>query len=102
MEETLNPIKLSPEVENRIIGWLVKYDMFDELKSSDQAGLINFHHSLGQWIRNKFIWKHYDENDNFVHPDDISYEWIVEVSELIKSPDFDIKEWVKSHPECLV
>jgi len=102
MSESLNPVMLSEEVKNKVIGWLVKNDDYFNLKGSDDAQLLEFHHSLGQWIRMKFIWNHYDENDNFVHPDDISYEWIVEIRDTINDKSFDIKEWINSHPEYLV
>jgi hypothetical protein len=101
MQETLDPINLTEEVKNRIIGWLVINEAFEDLKSADDARALEYHHTLGQWIRNRFIWKHYDENDNFVHPDDVSYEWILKVRDTIQE-DFDIQEWKQNHPECLI
>ena len=40
--------------------------------------LIGYHMSLGQWIRNKWLWKEYDECHPD-HPDDESFNMIIEL-----------------------
>lgn len=101
-QETLDPVVFTKEIKNKIIGYLVKNDIYNDLKSADEATILVLHHSLGQWIRNKFLWKNYGVEDAFVHPDDISYEWIVSVREFLNTEDFDIQEWKKNHPEYLI
>ena len=102
MEDTLSPILLTDEIQNRIIGNLIRNESYDELRDCDEDDVIHFHHTLGQWIRNTFIWKVYKDDDNMIHPDDISYEWIVETRNLIKSDRFNLEDWKDKNPECLI
>ena len=99
---TLNPILFTDEIKHKIIGHIIKMDLLEALQTVDESELIMFHHDLGQWIRNTFIWNAYDDNDSLVHPDDISYEWIVAVKEYISSEEFNKRKWIDLYPQLLV
>lgn len=69
-----NPIILSDR-EMEIVNELKRDGALEYFIKTPEEDLIQFHHSLGQWIRNKWLWKPWEDGDK--HPDDESYEMIV-------------------------
>ena len=48
------------------------------LKNTPKKNLINYHHTLGRWIRNNYgLWENNKELKENKHPDDVSQEIII-------------------------
>lgn len=68
-----NTIVLSDR-EMEIVKELKRDGALEYFINMDTSDLINLHHSLGQWIRNQWLWKKWEDGDK--HPDDESFEMI--------------------------
>ncbi len=59
-------------------------------KFIESTDLFVYHFGLGMQIRNHYkLWKDkelekYIEEDEFIHPDDISYDWMLEAQKQMK------------------
>lgn len=73
---------LSDEDRDELLDFLNEEELklFSEINEED---IIDHHHLLGQFIRNHFgLWKDFEEGGE--HPDDISYQMIVELCKYLR------------------
>ena len=60
---------------------------------SDTGMILDYHHTLGQWIRNKWLWKNYNEyDDNAKHPDDESYDIMIKLHHKLREHSDYLKD----------
>lgn len=74
---------LTEEERDSIISLLEEDDII-YLSLIDECDIIGLHHTLGQNIRNYLgLWERYKDSEE--HPDDVSYQMIVELCEYLRN-----------------
>ena len=71
--------------ERVIYEFLEEEKELDNFKNTIKDDLICYHHSLGQWIRNQWLWKEYDEGAGQEHPDDKSFKMIEQLHKKLNT-----------------
>lgn len=66
-----------------LLDFLRDEEELDNFMNTKDYDLIDYHHSLGQHIRNHYLWKDYDQETSELHPDDVSFKMIQSLHGLL-------------------
>jgi len=86
-ELVLPTVTLTEQQINHLSGFLESADFLDDFIKMTEDDLITLHHSLGQQIRNDYLWHDYMEGVTEDHPDDISMAMIYELHRILGQKD---------------
>lgn len=75
---TQRPNPLTNKIRLDLLDGFIENDKINEFKNVKEDDLILYHHSLGRYIRNTYIYGNKSIKNDFkgVHPDDLSFEII--------------------------
>lgn len=75
-------------IVEEVKGLMISDELIHFITASEDE-LYGYHHTLGQYIRNKYgLWEEGSvekySDDIFLHPDDLSFEMMKEIQKILK------------------